>query len=201
MKDNLHELVFVVDQSASIEDSIDELTKAFKSVMAKQKKVPCDTNVTVSVYGSDFKTVYDAKPIAKINCKEALFDPSGVCPFLDSAAKTIDDVGARLSETEEADRPAKVIVTLLVFGRDNASKKHTYEQLKDMIYLQSNTYKWKFFLITDFSIVMEKLGISEDDTIIVRRNEKNAYADAYTQLNEKITRCRTEALKEIYAAV
>ena len=52
-------------------------------------------------------------------------------------------------------------------------------------------YKWKFYLITDFSINMEKLGIGEDDTIILKKDNPDAFKNAYDELNEKITALRT----------
>lgn len=62
-----------------------------------------------------------------------------------------------------------------------------------MIALQRDVYKWQFYLITDFSINMEKLGISPDDTFILRRDEKDAtLAQAYKELNERVTELRGE---------
>lgn len=194
MKNNLHELVFILDQSASIEEWIDEAPKALKELFKKQSRTDCETNTTVTVFGSEYRAVCDGKEIEKVHPNSKIFATSGVCPFIDAMHKTIDDVGVRLANTDESQRPAKVIVTLVVFGRDNASKKYTYEQLRELICQQHDVYKWEFFLITDFSIVMEKLCIPEENTIIFKRSDSKPFSAAYKELSKLIDKCRDDAL-------
>ena len=191
MNDNLQELVFVLDQSASIKDHLEDATKAFKKLIADQKKLPQQTNVTIDLFGSEYNTLFDGTPIDKVKFTKEPFATSGVTTLIDSAVKAIDDVGVRLSNTPEQDRPSRVIVTIVTFNRDNASKKHTFEELAERIKHQTEVYKWQFYLITDFSINMEKLGISEDDTIILKKSEPDAFKNAYEELNQKITELRT----------
>lgn len=191
MNDNLNELVFILDQSASIKDHLETAEKSFKKLISDQKKLPLQTNVTTTVFGSDYVTLFDGLPIEKVKFTQKLFPVSGVCPLIDSAVKTIGDVGVRLSNTHEQDRPCRVIVTIVTFNRDNASKKHTFEELAEIIKHQTEVYKWQFYLITDFSINMEKLGISEDHTIILKKDQPDAFKKAYSELNQKITDLRT----------
>lgn len=192
MNGNLHELVFILDQSSEIEEQYDDAQKGFMALIDAQKKSPADTHVTVNVFGSEYVAVCDGVPIEKADFKTALPPLSGVCPLTDSAVKAIDDVGIRLNRTYEGCRPSKVIVTLVTFGRDNASKKHTYNDLAEVIKHQTEVYKWSFFLLTDFSINMEKLNIPEDNTVIVKKNEKDGFTKAYSELNEKITALRNK---------
>ena len=191
MNDNLHELVFILNESASIGDQAENAVKCFKKLISDQKKVPFQTNVTANVFGSDYKTLFDGMPIEKLKFNPPLLPSSGVCQLIDSAVRSIDEVGERLSATPEPDRPSRVIVTIVTFNRDNASKKHTFEELAERIKHQTEVYKWKFYLITDFSINMEKLGINEDDTIILKNSEPDAFKNAYDELNNKITALRT----------
>ena len=193
MKNNRHELVFVLDQSASIEKWIDEAPKALKTLFKKQKKENFETKTTVTLFGSEYRVVCDNKHIEKVSPDSKVFETSGVCPFIDSMYQTIDEVGVRLAKTYEEERPAKVIVTLVTFGRDNASKKHTYEQLRELIRQQREVYKWEFFLVTDFTIVMEKLAIPEENTVIFHRDAQTPFIDAYNELSELIDKCRAEA--------
>lgn len=196
MNGNLHELVFILDQSSEIEEQYDDAQKGFKALISAQKKSSADTHVTVNVFGGEYVTVCDGVPINKADFKTALPPLSGVCPLTDSAVKAIDDVGIRLNRTYEGCRPSKVIVTLVAFGRDNASKKHTYNDLAEIIKHQTEVYKWSFFLLTDFSINMEKLNIPEDNTVIVKKNEKDGFTKAYSELNEKITALRNKTMSD-----
>ena len=191
MNDNLHELVFILDQSASVKDYLESATKGFKKLISEQKKLPLQTNVTADMFGGEYDTIFDGTPIEKVKFTKEPFPTSGVCSLIDAAVKSIDDVGVRLSNTPEPERPCRVIVSIVTFNRDNASKKHTFEELAERIKHQTEVYKWKFYLVTDFSINMEKLGINEDDTIILKKNDPDAFKNAYDELNAKITALRT----------
>ena len=192
MNCNLHELVFLLDQSSKISDLYGEAQKGFKNLLESQKKCQTDTNVTLCVFGSDYANIADNIPISKVKMGNEPFELSGTCPFVDSAVRVIDEVGARLSKTPEYDRPSKVIVILVNFDRDNASKSYTYDQLAEKIKHQTEVYKWSFYLLTDFSINMEKLGIPEENTFIVKLSEKNSFTDEYRNLSGSISELRQE---------
>lgn len=196
MDNNLHELIFVLDQSAEITNQYEDAQRGFKALINAQKNAKTNTNVTLDFFGSEYVTVCDGISINDVKFSEELFPLGGVCPLIDSAVKAIDDVGIRLNRTYENCRPSKVIVTLVTFGRDNASKKHTYNELAEIIKHQTEVYKWSFFLLTDFSINMEKLNIPEENTVIVKKNEKDGFKKAYEELNEKITALRDKTASE-----
>lgn len=196
MDNNLHELIFVLDQSTEITNQYKDAQKGLKALINAQKNAKTNTNVTLDVFGSEYATVCDGISINDVKFSDEIFPLSGVCPLIDSAVKAIDDVGIRLTRTYEDCRPSKVIVILVTFGRDNASKKHTYDELAEIIRHQTEVYKWSFFLLTDFSINMEKLNIPEDNTVIVKKNETDGFKKAYEELNEKITALRDKTASE-----
>lgn len=196
MNNNLHELVFVLDQSAAIEPFYAEAEKGFQAMIASQEKSETMTNVTIDVFGDQYLTFFDNTPIKELDLSKKLFPCSGVCPMIDSAIKAIDDVGIRLNRTYEGSRPSKVIVTIVTFGRDNASKHNTFNDLAEIIRVQTEVYKWSFFLLTDFSINMEKLNIPEENTVIVKKNEPKAFINSFAELNEKITALRSKTASE-----
>ncbi len=192
MNNNLHEIVFLFDQSSKIKELYGEAQKGFNKFIENQKKCQTNTNITMCVFGNEYKTVADGVPIAKLKTGKELIELSGTCPFVDSAVRIIDEVGERLSKTPENDRPSKVIVVLINFGRDNASKNYTYSQLAEKIKHQTEVYKWSFYLLTDFSINMEKLAIPEENTFLVKLSDKNCFAAEYQNLSDSVSRLRKE---------
>lgn len=190
MNNGLHEIVAVIDGSASVSANKEEILKALKHFVKEQKKCGIDTKLTLASYGKTYNVMYENQPLSKVTFKNDPLSTGGVCPVVDCIVKTIDDVGIRLSNTPEDERPCKVIVIMIITGRDNASKKFTYEQLKERIEHQSKYYKWKFFLMTDFSINMEKLGIPDDDTYIIKRSEPTPFITAQEALCEAVTEYR-----------
>lgn len=190
MNNNLQELVFVLDHSSSVDKYIKDATSGLKTLLAQQASLPGDTNVTLALFGGEYKMMMNAVSIKKAKLDEKAIKIAGVCPFIDSAVHTVNEVGKRLSDTLEQNRPSKVIVVMVVLGRDNASKKHTYAELSEIIRRQTEVYKWKFYLVTDFSIIMEKLGLPEEDTILIKRGVPGGFSDAYRELGEKVSELR-----------
>jgi hypothetical protein len=86
----------------------------------------------------------------------------GSTALLDTVGKTINDVGKRLNEMPEAQRPGKVIFVITTDGLENASKEYSYDQVQKMITHQSEKYQWEFvFMGANIDAVKEgsKLGI------------------------------------------
>lgn len=194
MKEHFTEMLFAFDCGSESETQSANAVKAFRSFINAQKKLEGEVNCTGIFFNDKVSTVFDNKPIQKMGGRDFRFDASefhGECCMLDAVSGLMDSVGVRLANTPEEERPSKVIVMINVFGRDNASKKCTYEHLAEMIALQRDVYKWKFYLMTDFTINMEKLGISPDDTIVIHRDESDMFSPAYNELNEHITKLRS----------
>ena len=188
MKDNLAQLLFAFDYALIPPGHGDEASKALKNFAASLKKVNKEIRVSaISINdGEEIKIVN--QPIEKVKMPKFGVGKSstGACSMLDKTSKMMDDIGVRLTNTPEEERPSKIILTIVAFGRDNASKICTYERLKEMIAHQRDIYKWQFYLMTDFSINMEKLGIAEDDTIIIRHVKGDWFKKPFEELSDKI---------------
>lgn len=195
MKEKYCEMLFAFDCNTSAESQSEQAVKAFKSFISAQKKLDGEASITGISFNNAISVTVDNKPLQKVTTKDYAFFKSngrGECCLYDALAKLMNDAGKRLSETPEEERPSKVIVCITVFGRDNASKKFTHDQLKEMIALQRDVYKWKFILATDFTINMEKLGIAPEDTIVIRRDEKDMFKPTYEEINKIITEERAK---------
>ncbi len=188
MKDNLKQLLFAFDYALIEPGHGDEAAKALKNFSSELKKVNKEIRVSaISIGDGDVIKIVN-QPLEKVKLPKfgTVSSSTGACSMLDKTSKMMDDIGVRLTNTAEEERPSKIIVTIIVFGRDNASKNCTYERLREMIALQRDVYKWKFFLMTDFSINMEKLGIAEDDTIIIKHVKGDWFKQPFEELSEKI---------------
>lgn len=188
MKDNLCQLLFAFDYALIPPGHGDEASKALKTFVNDVKKTNKEIRVSAISFneGEEIKVVN--QPIEKVKFPKfgVGSNSTGACSMLDKTSKMMDDIGIRLTNTPEEERPSKVILTIVVFGRDNASKNCTYEKLHDMIALQRDVYKWQFYLMTDFSINMEKLGIAEDDTIMIKHVKGDWFKEPFKELSDKI---------------
>ena len=188
MKDNLKQLLFSFDYALVEPGHADEASKAIRRFAADMKNTGKEIRVSAISFndGKEIKIV--DTPIEKIKFPKlgTGSNRTGACSMLDKTSKLMDDIGVRLANTPEEERPSKIILTIMVFGRDNASRNCTYERLREMIAHQRDVYSWKFFLITDFSINMEKLGIAEDDTIMIKHVKGDWFRQPFEELSDKI---------------
>ncbi len=188
MKDNLKQLLFAFDYALVPPGHKEEALKALRNFMNRVKTTGKEIRVSAISFNAGEEIKIVNQPIEKIRLPQlgVGVDAKGACSMLDKTSKLMDDIGVRLTNTPEEERPSKIILTILVFGRDNASKNCTYEHLREMIAHQRDVYSWKFFLITDFSINMEKLGIAEEDTIMIKHTNGDWFREPFEELSEKI---------------
>ena len=188
MKDNFTELLLTLDCASVIDEQRENAVKALKSFISARKKSPCEVNATALKFSGNHYIAFENKPVGKIKASdyEDSLERTGACSMLDAAQYLMNKAGERYTDTPEEERPSHVVMIITVFGRDNASKTCTYEKLREMIAHQRDIYKWKFYLITDFSINMEKLGIAEDDTIIVKKSDTDWFKEPFKLLGEMV---------------
>ncbi|MCD7884168.1 MAG: VWA domain-containing protein [Lachnospiraceae bacterium] len=166
MKDNLTELVFILDRSGSMGRLTSDTIGGFNSMIEKQKAEPGEAVVTTVLFDNRYEVLHDHVPLAEIKpmtSKE--YFARGTTALLDAVGMTINTIGARLNATPEAERPGKVIIVITTDGLENASHEYSRAQVKDMITHQQEKYSWNFlFLGANMSAVKEagNLGIDAD---------------------------------------
>ncbi len=164
MKNNLTELIFVLDRSGSMEHLASETIGGFNSLIEKQKKeTEGEVYVTTVLFDDKYELLHDHMNIHDIpRLTDKDYYARGCTALLDAVGRTIDRVGERLSKTAEDQRPSQILFVITTDGYENASVDYTKSKVKDMITLQQNTYSWKFlFLGADIDAVSEadSLGI------------------------------------------
>jgi uncharacterized protein YegL len=118
----------------------------------------------------------DIKKIKPITNKEYI--AQGTTALLDAMGKTINDIGLKLYNTAENERPCKVIVFIITDGEENASVEYSKEKVKEMVELQKNTYSWEFIFmganIDSFSAA-SSVGISANRTFNIAGNAEGIF--------------------------
>jgi uncharacterized protein YegL len=175
MKDDLTEIVTILDRSGSMERLVNDTIGGYNNFIEEQKKLPGEANVTTVLFDDKYSVLHDRvnlKNVNPITSKE--YFVRGLTALLDAVGKTINNIGAKLSAMNEADRPSKVIVLIITDGEENSSKEFTKEQIKQMVETQQNIYKWKFLFfganIDSFSAA-SSIGIHAESTVDFSAND------------------------------
>jgi len=174
MRDDLTEIVVILDRSGSMYSIRDDTIGSFNSFLEDQIKEPGFANFTLVQFDDKYEVVCSGKNIKDVfPLTRTAYVPRGSTALLDAIGRTINEVGARLSGMTEVDRPGKVICTIITDGQENSSVEFTRSAILNMITHQREAYKWEFiFLSADENGIQDahSLGISLNNTALFGAN-------------------------------
>lgn len=164
MKKNLTEMVFILDRSGSMSYLTDDTIGGFNSMIEQQKKEDGEAYVTTVLFNNDISVLHDHINVQEVPLMTKRdYLAGGMTALLDAVGSTINAIGYRLANTQEEERPEKVIFVITTDGHENSSVEYTRSKVKEMIEHQQNKYSWVFmFLGANIDAVAEagSLGIN-----------------------------------------
>ena len=156
---NLTEIVCILDKSGSMSSVRMDAIGGFNSFLKDQKGLASEARLTTILFDTDYKILYDGENIREVpEMSDQTYVPGGWTALLDAIGKAINTVGARLSETDEPNRPSKVIFVILTDGEENSSKEFTKEQINNMITHQKDVYNWEFIFLAANQDAIKEAG-------------------------------------------
>lgn len=148
MNTNLTELAFILDRSGSMQSVAAAAIEGFNHFLREQQRAPGLARLTVVLFDDEYLVPAQSLPVAEvIPLDETTYVPRNTTALLDAIGRTIDDIGARLHQMREADRPGKVIVAILTDGLENASTRFTWRDVARRIKRQTAKYQWEFLFL------------------------------------------------------
>lgn len=194
MKKNLTELIILCDRSGSMNNIKVDIEGALSELIKKQSNI--DGECLFTFYQFDKNDWNDSEKILdKIyesvsinNIKKIEISPRGTTPLNDAICMAIDEVGVRLSNTKEEDRPERVLFFVISDGEENSSKTYTGKDVKTRVDHQTNMYKWKIeFLGCNFDAIAAgtSLGVNVGSAITFNSSTQGIY-NAIGSLSNKI---------------
>ena len=154
MNSNLTYLVFVVDRSGSMTTIAKDMIGGFNSYIKQQRDAKLGAcKVFFYQFDTAYERVYEATDLDSVPVlTDKTYVPRGGTALYDSLGKTITELGVRLANLPEDERPGKVLVITITDGEDNARLEgedtfYSSVKVKEMVQHQTDTYKWDFVYI------------------------------------------------------
>lgn len=148
MNPNLTEIAFILDRSGSMESMVEPAISGFNRLLREQQQESGSARFTLVLFDDAYEVPVQSLPIAEVvELDTTTFVPRGSTALLDAIGRTIDELGAKLAATPEAERPGQVIVAILTDGMENASTRFTWQDISKRIRHQTDQYEWKFLFL------------------------------------------------------
>ena len=166
MKNNLSELVFILDRSGSMCGLEKDTIGGFNSMIKKQKEEEGEAIVTTVLFDNRYELLHDRiniKGISPITEKE--YYVRGTTALLDAVGRSIMKIENAHKHTLECERPSKVLFLITTDGMENASTRYNYEKIKRMIEDKKKEFRWEFIFLganIDAIKTAKNIGISKD---------------------------------------
>ncbi|MBP3567823.1 MAG: hypothetical protein J6K04_01525 [Lachnospiraceae bacterium] len=142
-----------------------------------------------------------AKETTTKNVTELVFilDRSGSMGGLEAIGGAIHHIGNVHKYAREEDRPDKTIFIITTDGMENASRRYTYDKVKEMVERQKSTYGWEFLFLganMDAIEVAGRFGIAADRAVNFECDSKGTQLN-YQVLGETVSLMRSCSAREV----
>lgn len=161
MNKNLTEIIFIIDQSGSMQPLIDDTIGGFNGFIDEQKALDGRANLTTVLFSNTHHKIHDGIDLLEAaRLDRSQYRPSGGTAMLDAIGDTINEVQDRIDNTQDDMRPGNVIVAITTDGQENSSVRYNKFQIQKMIEHQTKGHGWQFvFLGANMDAVSEAKSI------------------------------------------
>lgn len=148
MKQNLTEIVFILDRSGSMAGLEKDTIGGFNAMMEKQKKEPGEALVSTVLFDNNTQVIHDRVPLERMEpLTEKEYFVRGSTALLDAVGGAIHHIGNVHKYAREEDRPEKTLFVITTDGMENASRLYSYDRVRAMIRRQQEKYGWEFLFL------------------------------------------------------
>ena len=147
-KNNITELVFILDRSGSMHGLESDTIGGFNSLIEKQKKTEGKCYVSTVLFDNECKVIHDRVKLENVKpMTHNDYQVGGCTALIDAIGGAIKHIGNIHKYARREDVPAKTMFVITTDGMENASHKFSSDEVKKMIKRQKEKYGWEFLFI------------------------------------------------------
>ena len=169
MKNNITELVFILDRSGSMAGLESDTIGGFNAMIEKQKKQDGGCYVSTILFDDVSEVLHDRVKLGDIpKMTENDYTVRGCTALIDAIGGAIHHIGNIHKYARPEDVPEHTMFVITTDGQENASHRYKSEQVKKMIERQKEKYGWEFLFIganIDAVETAARYGISRDRSV------------------------------------
>lgn len=147
LKNGVTELVFILDRSGSMAGLESDTVGGFNSLITRRKEEGGDALVTTLLFDDKIETLHDRVPLSEIGkMTEKEYYVRGCTALLDAVGETLERISMIHKYARREDVPEKTIFVITTDGLENASRKFSTKQVKDLVKAKREL-GWEFLFL------------------------------------------------------
>ncbi len=193
MRKNLTEIVFILDRSGSMHGLEADTIGGFNSMIEKQKLADGDALISTVLFDNFSEVLHDrvnVQAIAPLTSRD--YSVRGCTALLDAIGGAIHHIGNVHKYARNEDAPEHTLFVITTDGMENASRRYSGHQVRQMIERQKAKYGWEFLFLSaniDAIETARDFGISEDRAVTFHNDSQGTQLN-YEVLSETICKVR-----------
>lgn len=169
MKNNITELVFILDRSGSMSGLEDDTIGGFNSLIEKQKRENGECFVSTILFDNVSEVLHDRVKLSQVpEMTEEDYTVRGCTALIDAIGGAIHHIANIHKYARTEDVPENTLFVIMTDGMENASHRYSSEKVKKMIEKEKAEYGWEFLFIganIDAVETARHFGINEDRAV------------------------------------
>ena len=169
MKNNITELVFILDRSGSMAGLEGDTIGGFNAMIEKQKREPGEAYISTVLFDNTSEVVHDRVKLEDIRpMTDRDYYVRGCTALLDAIGGAIHHIGNIHKYARPEDVPEHTVFVITTDGMENASHRYSSDKVKAMIRRQQQQYGWQFLFLAaniDAAQTAAHFGIRPDRAV------------------------------------
>jgi len=148
MKNNITELVFILDRSGSMSGLEGDTIGGFNSMIEKQRKQDGECYVSTILFDNVSEVLHDRVKLSDIpKMTDRDYTVRGCTALIDAIGGAIHHIGNIHKYVRAEDVPEHTMFVIMTDGLENASRRYSSDEVKRMIEHEKEKYGWEFLFI------------------------------------------------------
>ena len=192
-KNDVTEIVFILDRSGSMSRYEEDVIGGFNSTIEKQRQETGTALVSVVLFDDVADVVYDRVKIDEVRpMTNKDYYARGTTALLDAIGGAIHHIGNVHKYARKEDVPGKTVFIIITDGMENASRMYGSHRVKEMIKRQTERYGWEFIFVAsniDAVETAERYGIRRERAVNYEQSSEGV-AECYCKMSRALSDVR-----------
>ncbi len=168
MKQNMTEIVFIIDKSGSMGCLRDDTIGSFNTMLEQQKAQKGEAKVTTVFFSDDKHFVHDRISLSEVKpLQRCDYKPMGCTALYDTVGSVIEHISSIHKYARPEDRPENTMFVIITDGMENASHHFSGAQVRKMVE-EKKAAGWEFIFLganIDAEETAANIGISRERAV------------------------------------